>query len=267
MRLVWRTGARDHEFQTLGRSGYSRLLYLRDDGTNRTRIRIEDFKFKFLSTLYCSFQLISILKTGKIFNKNKPARGIALWFSNSVRSIYYEYRIIKSRCIESQNKIALRGRREEAKEKGEFGEKRVKKVRISGHESNSKADTEACKQAVGLHLARTYRTYPFFAGLRDSGLGACAPLQHAPSDEPSARLSISTIQNRWCHEAEPASPPFHTEEGGGGNVALRPLVQRTRRTNTNRRVASTTQRESASRCVPVRACALPNNISTASSAR
>lgn len=40
-----------------------------------------------------------------------------------------------------------------------------------------------------------------------------------------------------------------------------------RGTNTNRGVASTTQRESASRCVPVRACALPNNISTAASAR
>ena len=92
-------------------------------------------------------------------------------------------------------------------------------------------------------------------------------MQHAPSDEPSARLSISTIQNRWCHEAEPASPP--TASAGVVVVAVLSahwsLVRRG--TNTNRGVASTTQRESASRCVPVRACTLPNNISTASSAR
>lgn len=79
-----------------------------------------------------------------------------------------------------------------------------------------------------------------------------------------------------------ASPPFRIDDvtkrsrdphclsrwtSREGSCVLRPLVQEPVEYVPTRGCGyhgGTTQRESASRCVPVRACALPNNISTAS---
>lgn len=113
-------------------------------------------------------------------------------------------------------------------------------------------------------------TFFFPCGAVRARCRACAlRAQHAPSDVPSARLSISTIQNRWCHEAEPGSPTrVARRERGEGARAHRPLVQNCTSdvpTRGRGHHGSTTQRESASRCVSVRACALPNNISSAAS--
>lgn len=64
----------------------------------------------------------------------------------------------------------------------------------------------------------TGRNHPWSVRMRSS---APPEREWAPSNVPSAPLSICTIQNRWCHSAEAVTPPFRVWSVVGICTALR----------------------------------------------